>query len=246
MRTVVITPTYDESDNIEEFLRRVRAALPDADVLVVDDNSPDGTAERAERLAADLGKIGVLRRPEKQGLGVAYRAGFAHALANGYDVIAHLDADLSHDPAALPAMVALLERDDADLVIGSRYVSGGAIPHWPWFRRALSRLGNLYAGFILGTSVRDNTTGYRVYRAEALRSIDYASTRSKGYGFMIETAYLVATSGGRVSEYPIIFTDRVRGYSKMTLSVAVEEMLLVTWWGIRDRSRRLRGKLRRR
>lgn len=244
MRTLVITPTYDEVENIEEFLRRTRAAVPDADILVVDDSSPDGTAEVAERIGAELGGVHVLRRPAKEGLGVAYRAGLAWGIDGGYEIICHMDADLSHDPAALPTMICRLLDDPADLVIGSRYIPGGSIPHWPWFRRMLSKVGNHYAGVVLGTSVRDNTTGYRVYRTEMLEAIDFASTRSKGYGFMIETAYRVWQHGGRISESPIAFTDRVRGYSKMTLRVAAEELLLVTWWGIRDRTRRLVGRLR--
>ena len=246
MRTLVITPTYDEAENIEEWLRRTRATLPDADVLVVDDNSPDGTGGVAERVAAELGRIQVLHRPMKEGLGVAYRAGLGAGLEQGYELLCHLDADLSHDPAVLPVLIARLEEDGADLVIGSRYVPGGSIPNWPWFRRALSRVGNFYAGAVLGTSVRDNTSGYRVYRAEILKDIDYASTRAKGYGFMIETAYRVWQCGGKIVESPIAFTDRVRGSSKMTLRVAAEELLLVTWWGIRDRARRLFTRSRRR
>ena len=244
MRTLVITPTYDEAENIEEWLRRTRAALPDGDLLVVDDNSPDGTAAVAERVAAELGRIQVLHRPMKEGLGVAYRAGLGVGLEQGYELLCHLDADLSHDPAVLPALIARLEDDEADLVIGSRYVPGGSIPHWPWFRRALSRVGNFYAGVVLGTSVRDNTSGYRVYRAEILKDIDCASTRAKGYGFMIETAYRVWLRGGRIVESPIAFTDRVRGYSKMTLRVAAEELLLVTWWGVRDRTARVVARAR--
>lgn len=244
MRTLVITPTYDEVENIEEFLRRTRAAVPDADILVVDDNSPDGTGALAEEVGAELGRVHVLHRAEKEGLGVAYRAGIGWGIDAGYTVICHLDADLSHDPAALPPMLDRLEAAPADLVIGSRYIPGGSIPHWPWFRRMLSKVGNFYAGLVLGTSVRDNTTGYRVYRASTLEAIDYASTRSKGYGFMIETAYRVWLQGGRIAEYPIAFTDRVRGHSKMTLKVAAEELLLVTWWGVRDRSQRLASRLR--
>jgi len=246
VRTLVITPTYDEGENIEEFLRRTRAAVPDADILVVDDNSPDGTGDIAKRVGEELGQIDILLRPEKQGLGVAYRAGLALGVERGYDVICHIDADLSHDPAVLPVLIERLRADRADLVIGSRYVPGGSIPHWPWFRRALSRVGNFYAGVVLGTSVRDNTSGYRAYRAPMLETIDFAWTRAKGYGFMIETAYRVWQHGGRIVESPIAFTDRVRGYSKMTLTVAAEELLLVTWWGIRDRTRRLLSRLVRR
>ena len=238
MRTLVITPTYVEAENIDEFLRRTRAALPSADILVVDDNSPDGTADIAEAAAAELGGIDVLRRPVKRGLGSAYRAGFAIGLEKGYEALVQIDADLSHDPAVLPDLLRALE-SGADLAIGSRYVSGGEIPHWPWFRRALSRYGNLYAAFVLGTGVKDATSGYRAYRADTLKSIDYATTRSKGYGFQIETEYRVHSWGGRITEVPIVFTDRVRGYSKMSWFIFAEELLLVTWWGMRDRARRL-------
>ncbi len=241
-----MTPTYDEVGNIEEFLRRTRAAIPEADILVIDDNSPDGTGSIADRVAEELGRVHVLHRAAKDGLGVAYRDGMAWGIAQGYDLICQMDADLSHDPAVIPTLVGRLLDDPADLVIGSRYVPGGSIPHWPWFRRMLSKVGNFYAGFVLGSSVRDSTSGYRVYRARTLEDIDFASTRAKGYGFQIETAYRVWQRGGAISESPIAFTDRIRGYSKMTLQVAVEELGLVTWWGIRDRTVRLVGRLRRR
>jgi dolichol-phosphate mannosyltransferase len=243
MRTLVITPTYVEAENIEELLRRARAAVPDADILVVDDNSPDGTAAVAEEVARELGRIDVLRRPAKTGLGSAYRAGFAIGLEKGYDVLVQIDADLSHDPEVLPKLLREVE-SGADLAIGSRYVPGGETPHWPWFRLALSRYGNRYGAWVLGTRVKDGTAGYRAYRADTLKSIDYATTRAKGYGFQIETAYRVHQWGGRIAEVPIVFTDRVRGHSKMTWGVAAEEMTLVTWWGIRDRARRLWRRLR--
>ena len=235
-RILVITPTYQEAQNVEEFLRRARVALPEATILVVDDNSPDGTADIAERIGAELGGIEVLRRPVKAGLGNAYRAAFTIGLARGYDVLIQIDTDLSHDPAVLPELVAALDAG-ADLVIGSRYVPGGSIPHWPARRRALSKYGNAYTGFMLRTGVADATAGYRAYRAETLRAIDYASTRSKGYGFQIETAYRVSRAGLRITEVPIAFTDRVRGHSKMSLAVMTEEMALVSLWGLRDRVR---------
>jgi dolichol-phosphate mannosyltransferase len=234
---LIITPTFQEALNIEEFLRRARAAMPDADILVVDDNSPDGTADVADRVGAELGRVEVLRRPAKAGLGNAYRAAFTIGLARGYDVLVQIDADLSHDPTVLPELMGALDAG-ADLAIGSRYVPGGSIPHWPWHRRALSKYGNGYTGFMLRTGVRDATAGYRAYPAETLRRIDYATTRSKGYGFQIETAYRVARAGGRIVEVPIAFTDRVRGASKMSLAVMTEEMALVSWWGVRDRFRR--------
>jgi dolichol-phosphate mannosyltransferase len=240
-RVLVVTPTYIEAENIEEALRRVRASVPDADVLVVDDNSPDGTADLAERVGAELGQVEVLRRPTKTGLGTAYRAGFTVGIERGYDVLVQIDADLSHDPAALPTLLRKLE-EGADLAIGSRYVPGGSIPHWPWFRRALSRYGNRYASLVLGTGVADGTSGYRAYPADTLKAIDYASTRAKGYGFQVETAYRVWQWGGRIAEVPIIFTDRVRGHSKMTWRIAAEELSLFTWWGARDRWKRYRRR----
>jgi dolichol-phosphate mannosyltransferase len=233
-RVLLITPTYQEAQNIEEFLRRAREGLPAADILVVDDNSPDGTADVADAAAILLGQIEVLRRPAKAGLGNAYRAGFAIGLARGYDVLVQIDADLSHDPAVLPSLISCLE-NGADLAIGSRYVPGGSIPNWPARRRALSKYGNAYTGFMLRTGVADATAGFRAYKAEVLRLIDYAATRSKGYGFQIETAYRVAKTGSKIVEVPITFTDRVRGHSKMSLAVMVEEMIMVSWWGIRDR-----------
>ena len=181
----------------------------------------------AERVGAELGGIEVLRRPVKAGLGNAYRAAFTIGLARGYEVLIQIDTDLSHDPAVLPELVAAIE-GGADLVIGSRYVPGGSIPHWPARRRALSKYGNAYTGFMLRTGVADATAGYRAYRAETLRAIDYASTRSKGYGFQIETAYRVSRAGLRITEVPIAFTDRVRGHSKMSLAVMAEEMALVS------------------
>jgi dolichol-phosphate mannosyltransferase len=241
MRTLVVTPTYEEAENVEEFLRRLRTAVPDADVLVVDDNSPDGTGDIAERVGAELGHIEVLHRPSKQGLGEAYRAGFQVGMDRGYERIVQIDADLSHDPAVIPDLLAAVD-GGADVAIGSRYVEGGLIPHWPWFRRALSRYGNRYAGVVLGLKMRDATSGYRAYRSVALERIDYLGSRAKGYGFQIETAYRVARAGGVVAEVPIVFTDRVRGYSKMTWGIFAEELLLVTWWGLRDRVLRRRSR----
>jgi len=234
-------PTYDEALNIVEALTRVRAAVPEADVLVVDDNSPDGTADLARAAARELGQIDVLDREKKDGLGNAYRAGFRVGMDRGYDRLVQIDADLSHDPAALPSLLAQLDAG-ASAVIGSRYVPGGSIPHWPWHRRALSRWGNRYACVVLGMSVRDATAGYRAYDVTTLKEIDVFGTRAKGYGFQIETAYRVSRAGQRLAEVPISFTDRVRGQSKMSLSVMVEELGLVTWWGIRDRVRRLLGR----
>jgi dolichol-phosphate mannosyltransferase len=234
VRTLIVTPTYQESENIVEFLQRARAAAPDADILVVDDNSPDGTADLADEVGARLGNIEVLRRPRKIGIGDAVRAGFAIGLDRGYDVLVQIDADLSHDPAALPDLLLEIERG-SDGAIGSRYVPGGSIPHWPWYRRTISKWGNRYATLVLGIPIRDATSGYRAFRANILKTADFANARSKGYGFQIELCYRVWQHGGRIAQVPITFTDRVRGHSKMSLSVGAEELGLVTWWGVHDR-----------
>ena len=234
MRTLVVVPTYLEVENIEEALTRLRAAAPNVDVLVVDDSSPDGTATWRSAVANELGQIDVLVRPKKTGLGEAYRAGFAVGIERDYEVLVQMDADLSHDAAALPSILAETEKG-ADLTIGSRYVPGGSIPHWPWHRRAMSRWGNRYSGFMLACGIRDMTSGFRAYRREILDAVDYAATRAVGYGFQIELAYRVSRAGGTIVEVPITFSDRVRGHSKMSPAVAFEELWLVTWWSIRDR-----------
>ena len=178
MRVLVVAPTYEEAENIEQFLHLVRAAVPAADVLVVDDNSPDGTGRIAERVAAELGQIEVLHRPGKGGLGTAYRAGFSVGVERGYDTLVQIDSDLSHDPAVVPELLQQLDRG-ADVAIGSRYVPGGSIPHWSWHRRALSRYGNLYACRMLGMRISDTTSGFRAYRADTLKAVDFASTRAR-------------------------------------------------------------------
>jgi glycosyltransferase involved in cell wall biosynthesis len=241
----VTVPTFEEVENIELLIRRVRQAVPEAHILVVDDNSGDGTAEKAEALGAELGGIEVLRRPGKMGLGSAYRAGHAVGIARGYDVMVQIDADLSHDPADLPRLLAAVDRG-ADLALGSRYAPGGSVPNWPKRRLALSVGGNRYTALCLGVDVRDATAGYRAYRASILDAIDFDSTHSTGYGFQIEMTYRVRNAGGRIDEVPIAFTDRVRGNSKMSWRIVVEAMTLVTWWGLRDRVfRRVTRRLRR-
>ncbi|MEM7143443.1 MAG: polyprenol monophosphomannose synthase [Actinomycetota bacterium] len=239
MRALVVIPTFNEAANIEEVLRRLRDACPKANVLVVDDASPDGTADLAEDVAAELGDIEVMRRPAKSGLGSAYRDGFRHGLLNGFDILVEMDSDLQHDPAALPSLLAAIE-DGADLVIGSRYIPGGSIPDWSWHRRALSRWGNRYAAIVLGFGVRDATSGYRAYAAPALAEIDFQTVRADGYGFQIEMAHRVLQTGGHVTEVPIQFGDRARGESKMSSRIVVEALVLVTWWGVRDRVLRFR------
>lgn len=244
MRALVVLPTYNERENLESVLARTRDAVPHADVLVVDDGSPDGTADLADQLGASLGQILVIRRPAKSGLGSAYRAGFRIGLASGYDAIVEMDADGSHDPSVLPQLLSALEQG-ADLAVGSRYVPGGSIPDWPWLRRAISRTGCWYARTLLRLSVRDATSGFRAYRADVLRAIDLDRVRADGYGFQIEMAYLVERSGGRLVEVPIEFRDRKLGQSKMSSRIVAEALALVTWWGVRDRVRQLRVPRRR-
>jgi dolichol-phosphate mannosyltransferase len=238
MRTLVIVPTYEEAGNITELLQRIRAAAPDVDVLVVDDNSPDGTAKLAQAMNEELGQIDVLVRNEKAGLGTAYREGFAIGIERGYEILLQMDADLSHDPASIAPLVGALS-DDVGLAIGSRYVPGGHIPHWPWYRRFLSRYGNLYTRLALGLHAHDLTSGFRAWKASTLDNIGYTTTNATGYLFQMELAYRVAQRGENIAEVPITFTDRVRGTSKMSGAVIFEELTRVTWWGIRDRWRRL-------
>jgi glycosyltransferase involved in cell wall biosynthesis len=237
VRTLVVLPTYQEATNIVTVLGRIRAAVPTADVLVVDDGSPDGTAELAEQAGRELGGVHVLRRPGKAGLGSAYRAGFERGMAEGFEVLVEMDADLSHDPAALPTLLRAVD-EGADLVVGSRYVPGGSIPDWPFHRRALSRWGNRYAAAMLRLDVHDATAGYRAYRAEMLRRVELATVSTDGYGFQIDMTYRVARAGGRIVEVPIAFTDRVRGKSKMSSKIVMEALLAVTYWGLRDRLKR--------
>jgi dolichol-phosphate mannosyltransferase len=232
-RTIVVLPTYNERENVASLLRAVRAAVPDADVLVVDDNSPDGTAALVEETAAEQDQIKLLRRAGKQGLGSAYRQGFAIALDEGYDVVVSMDVDFSHDPAVLPELLRLIDAG-ADAVIGSRYVPGGATVDWPLHRRLLSRWGNRYTSFVLRLGVRDCTSGYRAYRADALRAIDPGSTTAEGYAFLTELVRRLARQGARVMETPIVFADRRYGVSKMSGRIVVESMVLVTRWAIRD------------
>src|SRR5262245_6988599 len=234
MRVWITVPTYNEAENIQMLVGRLLDAMPDATILVVDDGSRDGTAEKAEALGAEFGRIEVLRRPSKMGLGSAYRAGHAIGIARGFDVMMQIDADLSHDPADVPRLVAAIERG-ADLAIGSRYVAGGSVPNWPRHRLWLSVWGNRYAAGILGIDVRDSTAGYRAYRASILQDIDFETTTSTSYDFQVEMTYHVLRSGGSIEEVPIAFTDRVRGNSKMSWRIVAEAMALVTWWGVRDR-----------
>jgi dolichol-phosphate mannosyltransferase len=240
---LVVLPTYQEAENIETVLRRLHAAVPDAHVLVVDDGSADGTAELAEKVADDVGSIDVLRRPGKAGLGSAYRDGFAWGLERGFDVLVEMDADLSHEPEALPSLLVMIDSGAADLVIGSRYVPGGSTPHWPWVRRFLSVWANRYTAIVLGLAINDATAGFRAYRADVLRRVDLDHVRADGYGFQVEMVYRIVQLGGRIVEVPITFVDRVEGSSKMSGRIVFEALGLVTLWGARDV---LTGRRRRR
>ena len=230
MRTLVVLPTYNEILNVEPMLRTLRKVVPQCDVLVVDDGSPDGTANLAEEVSEDLGQITVLRRQHKSGLGGAYRAGFAWGLEHGYDHFVEIDCDFSHDPNALPALLGAAE--DHDVVIGSRYVPGGHIPQWSFSRRMLSRGGNQYASVVLGLGVADSTAGYRVYSRRALELIDFGTVRADGYGFQIEMTYRAKRADASIIEVPISFTDRELGDSKMSRAIVVEALWLVTKWAL--------------
>ena len=241
MNVLVVLPTYNESENIDRVLRRIRDSLPDARVLVVDDGSPDGTAEIAETLGKEIGGIELLRRHRKSGLGSAYRAGFRWGLDNGFDACVEMDADLSHEPEALPALVGSLS-GETEVVVGSRYVPEGVIPNWAWHRRLLSRGGNLYASALLGLGVADSTSGFRVYAASILGRIDLDQIKADGYGFQIEMTYQAKRAGAAVVEVPIRFIDRVDGESKMSTFIVVEALGLVTWWGLQRLVEGLRAR----
>jgi len=231
MSVLVVLPTYNEAENIDRVLRRIRTSLPDATVLVVDDGSPDGTADSAEVLGKELGNVEVLRRHGKSGLGSAYRAGFRWGLERGFDACIEMDADLSHEPEALPGLVAALS-GECELAVGSRYVPGGVIPNWAWHRRLLSRGGNVYASALLGLGVSDSTSGFRAYSASVLHRIELDRIRADGYGFQIEMTYEAKRAGATIKEIPIRFVDRVDGESKMSTVIVVEALALVTWWGL--------------
>ena len=231
-KAAVVVPTYNEADNLPALSEAIRAH--GYDLFIVDDNSPDGTGDIADRLAASDAAIAVIHRPRKKGLGPAYAEGFATAVAAGVPVVCQMDADFSHDPAVLPQFLEAMA-EGADVVIGSRYVPGGAVPGWPAHRRWLSKFGNRYARFMLGTPIRDMTSGYRAYRAEVLTSLEPATCEASGYGFQVEMARRSHEAGVTVTEIPISFKDRERGESKMTWWIALEAMWLVTLWGVRRR-----------
>ncbi len=247
-RVVMVVPTYNEAENLAWVVSRLREAQPSVDVLVVDDNSPDGTGALADELAAADPAVHVLHRVAKGGLGAAYLAGFAWALDAGYDVIGEMDADGSHQPEQLHRLLdalAGLGSEGADLVIGSRWIPGGSVVNWPARREALSRGGNLYVRLLLGIPVRDATAGFRVFRRSALEKIDLSTVQSTGYVFQTDLVTRCLRAGLTVREVPIEFVERVRGDSKMSGAVATESLRRITRWGLRERRDQLRRVFRR-
>ena len=236
---VVVMPTYQEADNIGVTLPRLLACCPEVDVLVVDDNSPDGTGALAEDMASGNPRVHVIHRHARRGLGPAYVQGFRWSLEHGYDLICEMDMDGSHRPQDLARMLAVARGEThPGLVIGSRRVRGGRTQHWPWYRDLISRAGSWYARTALGSSVRDMTAGLRVYRADVLRRIDLGRVRSSGYVFQVDMLRRVQAMGVSVVEVPIVFVERVRGSSKMDAGIVLEAMAQVTLWGVERLTRR--------
>ncbi|MCW2701294.1 MAG: Dolichyl-phosphate beta-D-mannosyltransferase [Blastococcus sp.] len=232
-RVLVIVPTYNEAENLEAILDRLRASVPTAHALVVDDGSPDGTGQLAEKLAVADPRLHVLHRATKAGLGPAYVAGFRWARGHGYDVVVEMDADGSHAPEQLPRLLAALA--DADLVLGSRYVPGGSVADWPAHRLLLSRAGNAYTRWALRLPLNDATGGYRAARGELIDRLPFDDVASEGYCFQVDWAWRAVRAGARVTEVPITFTERAFGRSKMSRSIVREALVRVTVWGLQDR-----------
>lgn len=238
---LVVIPTYNEALTITKAIDRTRTSVPDAHILVVDDGSPDGTGAIADDIAELDDHVHVLHRGGKQGLGAAYLAGFGWGLSRDFDVLVEMDADGSHQPEELPRLLHAVEQ--ADLVIGSRYVPGGRTVNWPYKRQAISRIGNTYTRLALGTALRDTTGGYRAFRASALRALDMQSVASQGYCFQVDMAWRTVRAGLRVMEVPITFVEREQGESKMDGRIVREALVRVTQWGAAHRARQLRGLL---
>jgi dolichol-phosphate mannosyltransferase len=239
-RVLVVIPTYNEAETLEPVVARLRASVPEADVLVVDDGSPDGTGDIADRLVAADQAVHVLHRAEKAGLGAAYIAGFRWALAEGYDVVVEMDSDGSHAPEELPRLLTALR--EADLVIGSRWVPGGQIRNWPLYRQVISIGGSTYARVLLRFPVRDSTSGYRAFRRQVLEELKLDEVASQGYCFQIDLAWKTWRSGFRVREVPITFTEREVGRSKMSRAIVIEALWRVAGWGLTSRSRSARAR----
>ena len=239
-RVLVVVPTYNEAENLAPVVARMRAAVPEVDLLVVDDGSPDGTGEIADRLAAADPSVHVLHRTSKAGLGAAYIAGFRWALSAGYDAAVEMDADGSHAPEELPRLLTALH--EADLVIGSRWVPGGQIRNWPLYRQIISIGGSTYARVLLRFPVRDSTSGYRAFRRQVLEELKLDEVASQGYCFQIDLAWKTWRTGFRVREVPITFTEREVGRSKMSRAIVVEALWRVAGWGLTSRSRSARAR----
>lgn len=235
MKTLIIIPTYNEIENLRPLLEAIFANAPQTDILIVDDNSPDGTGALADQIHDEDARVHVLHRSGKLGLGTAYIAGFKYAIAQGYDAAFEMDADFSHDPKYLPDFLKAIEQ--ADLVIGSRYVQGGDTPNWTLLRRIISGGGNTFARFVLGLPIHDCTAGYRCYRRQVLESIDLDSIQALGYAFQVELVYRVLKAGFKIVEIPIVFMDRRVGKSKMSRTIFIEGFL----WVIRARLGQLPG-----
>ena len=238
-RSILVLPTFNERENIEKFLSRVRETNPGLSIVVVDDLSPDGTGAIVEQLSNTDSLLSVIHRSGKKGLGAAYLAGFARALERGFDNIVTMDADFSHDPAVIPSLLGALENDSA-VAIGSRYIPGGSIVGWPLHRHVLSKYGNFYTRFVLGLTPRDCTSGFRAYQSTTLAAIDLSSIKGDGYVFLTSILRRIQQQRMKVTEVPITFTDRVEGQSKMSPRIVAESMLLVTLFGLKDLLRRKR------
>jgi len=232
VKVTVIIPTYNEIENIDSILKAVRSSVPDAELLVVDDNSPDGTGQQADKTAAEIGRVRVLHRPGKEGLGTAYRDAFKLVLSGDTDVIISMDADFSHDPQTIPLFLDAI-KNGAEIVVGSRYIKDGMSVNWPLHRLLLSKWGNRYTAFMLKIKVHDCTTGFRAFTVDAIKKINILKTISEGYAFGTETLFRASSlSDCEIVEVPIIFHDRKYGKSKMNGRIIRESMLLVTRWGI--------------
>jgi dolichol-phosphate mannosyltransferase len=242
-RILVIVPTYNERDALPLIVERIRAAVPEADVLVADDNSPDGTGAIADSLAEADPKVRVMHRHGKEGLGAAYIAGFTWGLQNNYDVLVEMDADGSHQPEQLPRLLDALR--DADLVLGSRWVPGGGTQNWSKGREVLSRGGNIYTRAMLGVPIHDATGGYRAFRADTLRNLDLHTVASQGYCFQVDLAWRTVQRGMTVKEVPITFVERSVGDSKMSRAIVAEALWRVTQWGVAERAKGIRQALAR-
>ncbi|MEY4424243.1 MAG: hypothetical protein RLZZ258_1346 [Actinomycetota bacterium] len=229
MKTLVIMPTFNEIENLEWAVGQINLFAPEVQILIVDDSSPDGTGVLADKLAANLRNVHVLHRDQKDGLGAAYLAGFSWAISNGFEYVVEMDADGSHRAVDLPKLLA--KASQSDLVIGSRWISGGEVENWPWYRKAISRFGNTYARFLLQTGIKDMTAGFRVFKVSFLKQLQLDGVAARGYAFQVEMALRSHRAGGVIREVPITFVERTRGASKMTTAIVLEALWLVTKWG---------------